>query len=62
MFFGLITIASFTHFALPVLQSVIASGIYEYLKDECLLKTDKLSISFDDSITEALCRAYDHSF
>ena len=53
----LITKAFFTLYALPVLQGVIASGIYEYLKEECTLLHDKLSLSFDESVTEALCRA-----
>ena len=42
---------------LPVIQSLIASGIYEYLKDECLLPSDSLSLTFDNSVKEALCRA-----
>ena len=57
MCFGLISITSFKLLILPVLQSVIASGIYEYLKEECLMPNDKLSLSFEKCVTEALCRA-----
>jgi tetratricopeptide (TPR) repeat protein len=57
MFGGLLTIASLKLFALPIIQNVIASGIYEYLKTECLLPSDTLSLTFDNSVKEALCRA-----
>lgn len=54
---GLITWAGFKLYGLPIIQSVIASGIFEYLKDECILPSDKLTLSFDESVQEALCRA-----
>lgn len=57
MFGGLITKAGLILYGLPVLQSIIAAGIYDYLKAECILPSDTLSLSFDDSVKEALCRA-----
>ncbi len=57
MFGGFITIMGLKWITLPVIQSLIASGIYEYLKDECLLPSDSLSLTFDNSVKEALCRA-----